>query len=63
MKTLDIPSLFAIMSHAEEVAERYWISIEKVVRFKNEIELLLDCQQPDEIIFLCTNEFDSLINK
>lgn len=63
MKTLDIPSLFAIISPAEEVAERYSIPIKKVVHFKNEIELLLDCGQPDEIIFLCTNEFDSLINK
>lgn len=59
----DIPSLFAIMSPAEEVAGRYWISLEKVVHFKNEIELLLDCQQPDGIIFMCTNEFDYLISK
>ena len=63
MPTLDIPSLFTIMSPAEEVAERYSIPIEKVVHFKKEIELLLDCGQPDEIIFLCTNEFDSLIKK
>lgn len=57
----DFPSLFASLSTVEETVQRYNVAPDVVIRFKEEMQALLDLDKGEDTICARMDEFDSLI--